>query len=87
MKNLCALLFGWLCLFSAVSAQQNIISGKVVSAGNNESLPGVKGTGQGTVTDVDGNYSISVGDEGTLVFSSIGYGTQEIPINGRSTIN
>jgi TonB-linked SusC/RagA family outer membrane protein len=68
------------------------VSGTVSSQENGELLPGVnilvKGTTTGTVTDMDGAYSITVQDENaTLVFSFIGYAVQEIPINGRSTID
>lgn len=74
------------------SAPQQIeMSGKVTDE-NNEGLPGVnvlvKNTTIGTVTDIDGNYKLSVPDDAAiLVFSSIGYITQEIPINGRTTID
>lgn len=48
----------------------------------------VKGTSQGTVTDIDGNYRISVPNEDdTLEFSYVGYASQEVPVNGRSTID
>ena len=48
----------------------------------------VKGTAQGTVTDVEGNYNINVpNDDDILVFSSIGFLQQEIPVNGQATIN
>ena len=48
----------------------------------------VKGTTQGTVTDVEGNYSINAPSANdTLVFSSIGYILQEAPLNGRTTLN
>lgn len=55
-------------------------------------LPGVnvivKGTAVGTTTDVEGMYSLNVPDEnGTLVFSYIGYTTQEVPVNNKSVIN
>ena len=55
-------------------------------------LPGasvvVKGTTTGAQTDFDGNYTLSdVPDDATLVFSYIGYATQEIPVNGQSTID
>jgi TonB-linked SusC/RagA family outer membrane protein len=69
------------------------IGGKVVDD-TNSPLPGVnvvlKGTSTGTVTDVEGNYSINVPDgdnNGTLVFSFIGYTTIEEPIGGRTTID
>ena len=50
----------------------------------------VKNTVIGTITDLDGHYSITVdsaGGGGILVFSSMGYDDQEIPVNGRTTIN
>ncbi|HEY8513331.1 MAG TPA: TonB-dependent receptor [Cyclobacteriaceae bacterium] len=67
------------------------VSGRVTSD-TGDPLPGVnvlvKGTSNGTVTDVDGMFSLNVRD-GTeiLVFSFIGYVTQEVAINGQSTIN
>lgn len=68
------------------------ISGKVTDGENGEPLPGVnvlaKGTTTGTVTDIDGSYRLSINDEvTTLVFSSIGYTSEEIAINGRSAID
>jgi len=68
-----------------------VVSGTVTSPDSNEGLPGVnvlvKGTTQGTVTDVDGKYSINAEEDDILVFSSIGFVSQEVPINGRSTID
>lgn len=69
-----------------------VVRGKVTDLGSGEALPGVnvlvKGTNVGTVTDVDGNYSINVDDENaTLVFSYIGYVTEEVNVNERSTID
>ncbi len=68
-----------------------IISGKVTDEDGNV-IPGVnvlvKGTTTGTVTDVDGNYQLSVDNgEVVLVYSFIGYISQEVPVNGRSVIN
>lgn len=67
------------------------VTGKVTDQENGDALPGAnvveKGTSNGTVTDIDGNYSVNVDENATLVFSSIGYATQEIPVNGRSTID
>ncbi len=73
----------------AVNAQ-NTVSGKVTDATG--PVPGanvvVKGTSIGSVTDFDGNYSISVPQGATtLVFSFIGLTTQEVIIGGRSTID
>ncbi|MEM9673516.1 MAG: TonB-dependent receptor [Bacteroidota bacterium] len=71
---------------------QQTISGRVTDLTNNEGLPGVnilaKGTNTGTVTDIEGNYRLNVSDDVTiLVFSSVGYETEEVEINGRTTIN
>ena len=84
-------LIAMFCAFN-VMAQDRTISGTVVGEESGESLPGVnvilKGTTQGTVTDIEGNYSLSVPEGAeTLSFSFIGYATQEVPINGQSTID
>ena len=68
------------------------ITGQVIDLSTDEPLPGVnvlaKGTTTGTVTDVEGNYRLTVDDAvTTLVYSSIGFETVEEAINGRSTIN
>lgn len=78
--------------FSMVSYAQSTVSGLVKDSESNTGLPGVnvliKGSGIGTVTDIDGNYSLSVPDDAdVLVFSSVGYETSEVEINGRNTIN
>jgi len=56
-----------------------------------ETLPGVsvmvKGSANGTSTDINGNYSINVPDNATLVFTYIGYVTQEVVVSNRSMIN
>lgn len=46
-----------------------------------------KGTTNGIITDLDGNYTLTVSPQGTLVFSYVGYLTQEIKVNGKTTIN
>nr|WKN37328.1 TonB-dependent receptor [Tunicatimonas sp. TK19036] len=68
------------------------ISGTVTDGESGEPLPGVnilvQGTSNGTVTGVDGTYRLTVEDNvTTLVFSSIGYLTEEVDINGRTIIN
>lgn len=75
-----------------LQALEKTISGTVTDGENGEGLPGVnilaKGTTTGTVTDIDGFYRLTVSDEvNTLVFSSIGYLTQEIQIGNRTEIN
>lgn len=73
-------------------AQERTISGRVTSIEDGSPLPGVnvvlKGTTNGTATDVDGRYSISVPTGGgTLVFSFIGLTSQEVEIGTRSTVD
>ena len=85
------LLLGCLTLgLSPGWAQQNV-TGTITDAQDGGALPGVNvvvaGTTQGTITDIDGNYSISTPGDGTLVFSSIGYAEQRVEVNGRSTID
>lgn len=67
------------------------VKGKVTD-GKGESLPGVsiklKGANTGAMTDKDGNYSINIpGEDGALLFSFIGFITQEIHVNRRTVIN
>ncbi|EPR66759.1 TonB-dependent receptor [Cyclobacterium qasimii M12-11B] len=66
------------------------ISGTIKDA-MGEPIPGVAisipGAAVGTVTDLEGRYSLTIPEESTLVFSFIGYETQSIPIGGRSVIN
>lgn len=69
---------------------QSTVTGTVTDA-DGQPLPGanvlVKGTTNGTQTDFDGNYTITADSDATLVFSYIGFSTQEISIDGQSTIN
>lgn len=76
---------------SVLFAQNTItVTGKVTDS-KNETVPGVsvlvKGTTQGTITDLEGNYSLSTDPQATLVFSFIGMETQEIAVNSRPSIN
>jgi TonB-linked SusC/RagA family outer membrane protein len=73
-------------------AQGISVSGKVVSGENNETLPGVtviiKGTSQGTVTDLNGDFRIEVPSrESVLVFSSVGFVQQEVIVGERTSFN
>ncbi|BFP42489.1 TonB-dependent receptor [Flavobacteriaceae bacterium GF1] len=75
-----------------VLAQNAITVSGVVSEANGQPLPGatvlVKGTSIGTQTDIDGNYVLdNVPTDGTLVFSYIGFTTQESEVNNQNTIN
>ncbi|WP_420321317.1 SusC/RagA family TonB-linked outer membrane protein [Flagellimonas sp.] len=80
-----------LCL-QGVSAQGKTVSGTVTDASTGTPLPGInvveKGTTNGTSTDFDGNYTISVSnDAAVLVFSAIGYSTKEMSVAGQTTVN
>lgn len=75
---------------SGIYAQQQTVKG-VVTDDTGETIIGasitVKGTSTGTITDMDGAFSLSVPANGTLVISYIGYKTQEVPVKGKNTIN
>lgn len=76
----------------AIPLQETRVTGRVTSTEDGAGLPGVsvllKGTQQGTITDTEGNYSISVpNSSAVLVFTFIGYNGQEIPVNGRSVVD
>jgi len=82
-----------LLTFSAgvVFAQEQLVTGKVTSSEDGSGIPGVnvvvKGTVNGTTTDADGNYRLSVPENATLAFSFIGLATEEVAVGGRSVID
>lgn len=67
------------------------VKGTVYDSENGETIPGVnvleKGTSNGTITDLDGSFTLNVGDNATLVFSFVGYMSQEVAVQGQSTID
>ncbi|MDR8391922.1 SusC/RagA family TonB-linked outer membrane protein [Aliifodinibius sp. S!AR15-10] len=68
------------------------VTGQVVDAQTQDPLPGVnvliKGTSQGTATNPNGTFELSVSSlQDTLVFSFIGYQTKEVPLNGRTSVD
>ena len=74
-----------------VQAQDRTVTGTVTSE-EEGALPGVnilvKGTSTGTVTDIEGNYRINVaGDDAVLVFSAVGYATEEVEVDNQSTVD
>lgn len=80
------------CLVTGLFAQEFSVSGVVNDRSSGTSIPGatvlVKGTERGTITDVNGNYTVKVpAGRDTLVFSYIGYTSLEIAINGRAVID
>jgi hypothetical protein len=91
MKNTLLSLMACLLLLSAQAyAQDRAVTGKV-TADDGSVLPGVnislKGTNRGTTTDSEGAYSITAASGATLVFSFIGFQTQEAVIGSLTTIN
>ncbi|MFC4873242.1 SusC/RagA family TonB-linked outer membrane protein [Negadavirga shengliensis] len=85
------LLFAYLGITTVSTAQQVTTRGQVTDP-SGESVPGVnileKDTNNGTVTDLDGNYEITVSSpEAILVFSFVGFETQEIPVEGRTQLD
>ena len=91
MKNFALLLTVLAISLQSLWAQTGEISGVVTSADDGSTIPGVsvsvKGTTVGTITDIDGKYSLNVpNDAKTLVFSFVGMQTQEVPVKG-NTIN
>lgn len=85
--------FVLLALFQVISmvAQERTITGQVTVSGDGMTLPGVnvivKGTNRGTTTNMDGNYTITVSPDETLVFSSLGFETKEVSVGNQSVID
>jgi hypothetical protein len=75
---------------SQAYAQSTTVSGTITDTGG-MLMPGVsifeKGTTNGTTTDTDGKYSLSVGSNAVLVFSFIGMKTQEIPVGAQAIVD
>lgn len=90
MRNLIiAILLLSCCLVT--QAQNLTVKGNVKSATDGEPLIGVnvsiKGQATGTITDLDGNYTLATPADATLTFSYIGYDPQDIALKGRTTVN
>jgi TonB-dependent SusC/RagA subfamily outer membrane receptor len=89
--RLLLLVFAALCFTNSFS-QAVKLTGRVSDSANLQSVQAVsitvKGSSQGTYTDGGGNFSITVPSlPATLVFSSVGFEQQEVPVNGRASIN
>ena len=79
-------------MITSVAFAQNLtVTGNVTDASTGEPVPFAsvheKGTMNGVNTDVNGQYSITVSKNGILVFSSVGYNTVEVPVDGKAKIN
>lgn len=87
------ILFVLFCIGTCTSVlwAQKKVTGVVTDKDANAPLIGanvvVKGTTNGTVTDLDGKYTIEVNENGTLVFSYLGLETKEVPVAGKSVLN
>lgn len=88
-KRLYCTAFLMVMLFFEAFAQTTVTG--IVKEYEGEPLPGVnvveKGTTNGVVTDIDGNFKINVPGNAVLIFSYIGYLAEEIPINNRSSLD
>lgn len=91
MKKHYILLLMLMLMTSLLMAQDLSIKGKVISAEDQQPIPGatvmIRGTTTGTITDIDGKYAIIAPANGVLVFSYVGMQRQEVEISGRSEIN
>jgi len=89
MQKISFILIFLFCTYSAFA--QNNITGVVTDAQSGETLPGVnvhiKGTTSGTITDINGKYSLSAAGTDVLVFSFVGYQSQEVPVGDQKVIN
>lgn len=74
-----------------VYAQERTVTGTITDAESGETIPGAniveKGTSNGTITDFDGNYRLSVTDGATLMISFVGYTSVEIAMGARSVVD
>src|SRR6188768_4097306 len=80
-----------LLLFAtSVAMAQQVVTGKVTASDDGSAIPGVnileKGTSNGTVTDADGSYRLSVGSNASLIFSFVGYASQEVVVGTQSAV-
>lgn len=87
---LCAVVF--ISLLGEVQAQQRTVTGKVTAVDDGSALPGVnvvvKGTANGTVTDVEGNYTLAFSESNAVfVFSFVGMETKEVAVGANSTVD
>ncbi len=89
-RNFLMALLMQLCLIPFAFAQEASVTGRVTDE-NDSGLPGVnvvvEGTSQGTVTDIDGRYSLEVEQGSTLLFSFTGYTREAIVVGNESVIN
>lgn len=91
-KERISLFMFFVLICSTAAAQSVTVSGKITSSDDGSALPGVsvieKGTTNGTSSDANGAFTLHVPDrDATLVFSFIGFATQEVQVNSRTNID
>lgn len=90
MKKIFTILFALILMLPAMAIGQDQITGKVTDS-SGEGLPGVniivKGTTNGAVSGFDGSFGINVSSDAILVFSFVGFATQEVAVNGKSVVD
>lgn len=90
MRKKLTLLISFLLCTIGFAIAQGLVKGKVTDK-SGQPLPGVsikvQGTTTGTVSDINGNYSISVQSNGSLIVSFVGFSTQTVPVGGQSVVN
>src|SRR5690554_5908243 len=93
MRNILLLLTFFMVVFPLVTttAQERTITGTVTSIDDGMPLPGVnvrvEGTSDGTVTDMDGQYALAASQGTVLIFSMVGFVTQEITLGTQDVVN
>jgi iron complex outermembrane receptor protein len=92
MRNLLLIMMIALFSVSVSFGQGRVVTGTVTEADTGDPIPGanvvVKGTSSGSVTDIDGKYSVNIPDDGAvLAFSFVGFVTEEIEVGNQSVIN
>ncbi|WP_235046964.1 carboxypeptidase-like regulatory domain-containing protein, partial [Winogradskyella psychrotolerans] len=95
LKGMVSFFFIYLLINEEIKAQEPVVQGTVTSTEDGEAIIGATlllqddlNSSRGTVTDINGKYSLSVqGPESTMVISSIGYISQTIKVGNRSEIN
>ncbi len=92
MRNLLLTMMIALFSVSVLFGQGRVVTGTVTETDTGDPIPGanvvVKGTSSGSVTDIDGKYSVNIPDDGAaLVFSFVGFVTEEIEVGNQSVID
>lgn len=91
MKSILTLLTALTAIMASAQEGSLTVKGRVTDATTNEPVPyasvHLEGSMTGVSTDADGGYSITVPENGILIFSSIGYNTMEVPVDGKAILN